>query len=290
MPFSFFIELFISLFFLGVIPTLVRMTVANPVEIGLVRLVVALVLFFGFVKIQKKQIIYTQKNILPCLLMGLFFGLHWILYFLSIKISSVAIAAIGLATCGVFMLLLSHFFFGEKGSLADWLILLLTALGAVLVIPSWQLNNNVTLGFLLGLLNAFFFALTATLQKKYANVIPIYTRTFSQYLFALPVFLILWTQKVFPHLDFNQSDWKLLIFLGIFCTALAHTLWIKVLEQIPVKTSSVLYYISTLVAVICGRIVLNERPNLRMLAGGSLILLGSFISSYLMTKTKNVSI
>ncbi len=266
----------ISLFLLGTIPTFVRFTCANPVEIGIARLFVATFVFYFFVRLRGKKILFTQKNWWQCALLGLCFGTHWLLYFQSIKIAGVVIAALGLATYGVFMLLIGHLVFKEKAGLRDLLVLSLTLAGCLLILPKLEWKSESSFGLMLGLTNAFFFSITMTLQKKFAATINIETRTFSQYLFAFPVFLILWPQT---HWQFQAHDWLILFILGLACTAVAHSLWIITIEKMAAKTSGILYYLSTFFAVLIGGLSLREFPALKQIVGGGLIVLGSLIAT-----------
>jgi drug/metabolite transporter (DMT)-like permease len=265
----------IALFFLGCIPTLIKLTHADIVTIGLARLLLAVVLYWVYTQIAGKKIRYTKENIIPCLSIGVCFGFHWLCYFLSIRLSTVAVAAFCMATNGIFMLFLSRFFFQEHLSITDVFALLLTLLGSFLVMPPFVLGSQMLLGFGIGMLNALLFAITALLQKKYAASIPNQTRTFSQYAFALPIFLFLLPRT---NWQLATQDWVILAVLGILCTFIAHTLWIKSIESLPAKTTAILYYLSTVFAVIFAAVFLGEMPSLRVLMGGVLIIGGSVLA------------
>lgn len=278
----------ISLFLLGTIPSLVRLTAANPVEIGLSRIVLASVSFLIFVKLTGRRISLTRKNAWQCVLIGLCFGTHWLLYFQSIKVAGVVIAALGLATYGVFMLLMGHLVFKEKVGPRDFLALAFTLLGCALLLPQFQWQSQSFKGLVLGLANAFFFSVTMILQKKFSSTITIETRTLSQYVFALPVFLLLWPKAQW---QLSARDGLVLLVLGLGCTAVAHSLWIFTIEKISAKTSGIIYYLSTFFALIIGAIGLGELPSLRQIVGGCLIVLSSILATvpktfWLLAKTK----
>jgi len=266
----------ISLFLLGTIPSLVRLTAANPVEIGIARIVVAIVCFIAFVKWRGKKISFSRSNLWQCALMGLCFGTHWLLYFQSIKVAGVVIAALGLATYGIFMLFIGHLIFHEKAGPRDVIALVLTLSGCIFILPKLELGNHALQGLGLGLSNAFFFAVTVTLQKKFSTTINIETRTFSQYLFAFPVFLLLWPQT---HWKLSGQDWFILFVLGLACTAVAHSLWILTIEKMAAKTSGIIYYLSTFFALVIGAVSLGEWPSLGQIVGGCLIILGSLVAT-----------
>lgn len=266
---------YIALFLLGLIPTLIKSTQADIVTIGLARLVIAVVLYSFYVLVRRKKISFTRENFLPCLAIGTAFGLHWLCYFLSIRLSTVAVATLCMATSGLMMLVLSRWHLHEPLHRQDILALVITIFGSLLVVPNYNFGDRSFWGFAVGLLNALLFAIAATLQRYHAERIPNHTRTFAQYFFALPVFLILWPKT---HWQLSRNDFAILIALGVFCTVIAHTLWIKTLELLPAKKAAVLYYLSTLFAVVIAAIVLHEVPSVRVVIGGVLILAGNVLA------------
>src|SRR5690606_1149525 len=77
---------------------------------------------------------------------GAMLAVHWATFFVAVKIGGVAIATLGFASFPAFITLGEYFFLKEKISLSEWLILLLVTLGLILVTPSFDFQNDATLG------------------------------------------------------------------------------------------------------------------------------------------------
>src|SRR3546814_13970755 len=73
-------------------------------------------------------------------------AVHWVTFCLAVKISGVAVATLGFASFPAFITLCECVFFKEKISIGEWLILLLVTLGLVLVTPSFDLQDDATIG------------------------------------------------------------------------------------------------------------------------------------------------
>jgi drug/metabolite transporter (DMT)-like permease len=73
--------------------------------------------------------------------------------------------------------------------------------------------------------------------------------------------------------------WASLIFLGIFCSALAYLWWNRAIAILGVTTTNSLIYGMPLVAVIGGVLILDEPLTPEVLAGGALIIVGLVLSN-----------
>jgi drug/metabolite transporter (DMT)-like permease len=63
----------------------------------------------------------------------------------------------------------------------------------------------------------------------------------------------------------------ILLFLGVFCTALAHTLFIASMRSLTAQSASLIASLEPVWGIIFGIILLHELPTLTTLLGGILI-------------------
>jgi drug/metabolite transporter (DMT)-like permease len=84
-------------------------------------------------------------------------------------------------------------------------------------------------------------------------------------LFLLPFIFVLR-----PHLE--GRDILLLLILGIFCTALAHSLFIKGMRLIKAQTAAIISSLEPVYGIIMALFVIKEIPSLRTVLGGIVIL------------------
>jgi drug/metabolite transporter (DMT)-like permease len=64
----------------------------------------------------------------------------------------------------------------------------------------------------------------------------------------------------------------LLIILGVFCTALAHALFINSLKSIRAQLAGVIAALEPVYGILFAFVLLGEKPSWTMLSGGALIL------------------
>jgi drug/metabolite transporter (DMT)-like permease len=67
--------------------------------------------------------------------------------------------------------------------------------------------------------------------------------------------------------------------LGVLCTALAFTMFFKVIAEIGPPRASLVTYLNTAVAVVLGIIILSEPITLGIVLGLPLVLIGSYFAS-----------
>jgi len=76
----------------------------------------------------------------------------------------------------------------------------------------------------------------------------------------------------FEDLSLKPTDFLLLAALGIFCTALAHVLFIKSLVHIKTQLASITACLEPVYGIIFAFVLLGEIPALRTILGGCIIL------------------
>ena len=84
--------------------------------------------------------------------------------------------------------------------------------------------------------------------------------------------LILFPFLFFEDLSLQPIDFLLLAVLGIFCTALAHVLFIKSLVHIKTQLASITACLEPVYGIIFAFVLLGEMPALRTILGGCIIL------------------
>ena len=269
-----FIEAAISIGLLGCVPVAVKYISANTYTIGIVRLGVAT--FCSYWIFQKKSGIGSipARGWLILLGLGVLFGLHWMTFFLGIKISSASIASIGLSTYGIHLTILGWIFHKTRVTLTDILAIILAIIGSILVIPKFTLENNTTLGLCLSILSGFFYASLPIIHQKNPQLSSS-ERAFGQFVFAFIFFL-----AFFPMTDWHLyfSDWMGLLFLAVACTFIAHTLWVRVTSGLSTVTTSVISYMVVPVSLLLSNVLLGEPLGLSKLSGATIIILANLVA------------
>src|SRR5207248_4252396 len=70
----------------------------------------------------------------------------------------------------------------------------------------------------------------------------------------------------------SARDLVLIALLGVFCTALAHTLFIASMRRMSAHTASVVSILEPVYGIVLAALLLGEWPDLRTAIGGALII------------------
>jgi drug/metabolite transporter (DMT)-like permease len=277
-------ELFASLLFMAAVPVIIKFTSVNPITIGIVRLLIASLLMSIFLLIKKQKISLNFKNLKNLFIIGLIFSIHWISYFFSIKISTASIGILGASTYGIHLIFLGWIFLKTKPTWMDGLAIIIALMGTYMIIPEFTLSNDITAGLLLSILSGLFFAFLPILHQKNQHM-PNNVRSYGQYIFALPLFLVLGHQFEF---SWKPSDIYSLLYLGIFGTFLAHSFWINVTTKLPTTFTSLIFYVVIPFSMILSYVWLDEVMNIDKILGALFIILANVLG--ILRKFKRVQV
>jgi drug/metabolite transporter (DMT)-like permease len=203
------------------------------------------------------------------ILLGFLLSFHWVCFFRSIQVSTVAVGLLSYSSFPLFTALFEPLFLSEKIE-ADKIIFAVVCFGGIcLIVPQISLNNTVFQGVLwgvsAGLTFSFLSIFNRRLSQKHSSSLISFYQNFWATFFLLPFLFIL-----SPSLEIQSI--LLLVVLGIFCTALAHTLFIKGMKFIPARTAAIISSLEPVYGIILALVLLKEVPSLRTLAGGLIIL------------------
>tara|TARA_Y100001951_G_scaffold96875_1_gene96047 strand:- start:1434 stop:2285 length:852 start_codon:yes stop_codon:yes gene_type:complete len=207
---------------------------------------------------------------------GLLLGSHWLAFFEAVKISGVAIATLGFASFPAFTVLLEGTLFRERTRPVEFLMVALVCLGLILVTPEFSLGSDATVGLLWAILSGLLFALLSLLNRASTHGLDPIQAALYQNVTVLVVFMPLAAPLV-PSL--RPLDWLWLAMLGIFCTGLAHSLFVASLRVLKARTTAVIFALEPVYGILFAWWLFSEQPTLRMLAGGLLIISAIFVSA-----------
>lgn len=208
--------------------------------------------------------------------LGIILAIHWTTFFQSIKVSTVAVGLLSYSTFPVFTTFLEPLIFREKLLGKNIILALVTLLGVILIIPKFELDNNIAQGVIWGIISGFAFAVLSILNRKLVKKYTGLTIAFYQdgvaTLAFLPFFFL-------TNPQFQVKDIFLLILLGVLLTALSHTLFIRGLVNIKAQLASIIASLEPVYGILFAFLFLNEIPAFRTLIGGSVILAATFVAT-----------
>ncbi|HXX84557.1 MAG TPA: DMT family transporter [Casimicrobiaceae bacterium] len=199
---------------------------------------------------------------------GALLAVHWVAFFQAVQTSSVAIGLLGYASFPLFVLPMEALLLGRRPRASEWACAVIVAAGLALLVPEFDLDNRVVRGVLWGVLSGFTFALLALGNRSLAARRDAREIAFWQNAAAaaclLPALLV---DPVLP----SARDLAALVVLGLACTALAHTLFIRSLRAVSAHAASIVAALEPVYGIALAALLLGEFPDARTLVGAALI-------------------
>lgn len=209
---------------------------------------------------------------------GFLLAVHWITFFMAVKVGGVAVATLGFASFPAFIALLDVVLFRERIGRAEGTMLALVTLGLVLVTPSFDVGDQGTVGLLWGLASGLSFAGLAICNRRGNRGMDAIQVAFWQNLVvALLVLPLLGLGLAGGAAAIDWASWFWLAVLGVLCTGLAHTLFVKSLEALDARSAGMIIALEPVYAIACAWWLFGEEPSGRMLVGASLIILAAVL-------------
>ncbi|MCV2884411.1 DMT family transporter [Aestuariibacter sp. AA17] len=242
----------------------------SSTDITFGRSVVACLLLALVVKFTEGSLrLRNRRDYVIAIGLGMLMAAHWVTYFAAMQYSSVSVGMIALFTFPVITVLIEPFF--EKISLVwqDLVSALVVFMGIVLMVPEISLENDVTLGIVIGVASAILYAFRNLCHRRY----------FCQYSGARA--MAYQTAVIIASLYFFTSDeiftastetyiWLLL--LGTVFTALPHAMIASSLKHLRAKTFSLVACMQPFYGVVLAVLILDESPTWQTLVGGTLVI------------------
>jgi len=242
-----------------------------------IRSVIALVLLTMLIRISgiSFRIDDPVKN-RYVLFSGVFLAAHWVTYFFSLQLSSVALGMLSMFTYPVITVILEPLYIKTKFRPVHIPVSLLAFAGIYILLPDFDINNHETRGILTGVGSAFLYACRNLVLRKHATTINglvvIHRQLAVVVLITLPFFYFT------PVTADKAGQYAIpLLFLGIVTTAMGHSFFVKSLQFFSASTVSILSNFTPVVGIMLGIIFLQENPTGNILLGGILIMIAAVV-------------
>lgn len=227
------------------------------------------IFLYLFCKWKKLNFRIDKKDHRTVFISGVLMGLHWILYFISLKMSTVAIGMLSVFTYPAITTLLEPLMLNTKFKISNLLFGLMVLAGIYFLAPEISLENDQFKAIAFGVLSAFCYSIRNIYMKskssEYEGSILMVYQLIIVTLLLSPVLLVYDTTGL-------ESSLPAILILAILTTAAGHTLFIYSFRNFTISTASIISGIQPIYGIIIGMIVLSEYPALSTIFGGMLIL------------------
>jgi len=219
--------------------------------------------------------------------MGLLMSGNWYLYFLAIKVSTVAVAVLALFTYPLITALLEPLLLKGRVQVIDIIGALFVVAGVSLIVPRFTITNTTTQGALLGVVSGMCFAIYSILNRKAVVNNSVRVMMFYQFTTAA----IFFTIAGIPAMPVKTDPITILkiILLGAVLTTFAQILFVNTLKYVPASTASIFSSLQPLLTVLLAIVLIHEIPGVRTIIGGSIICTTVVLVTILHLKKKGVS-
>ncbi len=234
---------------------------------------IAFLVLAMIVIVKKERLLLNRpRDYMTALLLGLALGGHWVTYFHSMQVSSIAVGMIALYTYPVMTALIEPFFEDTSLDRTNLISSVLVLVGVVLIVPEVNLNSNLFQGVLWGILSAILFTLRNLTQRYHFSHYSAPKSLAWQVLVIFAFFMPFLNQPMglFTATE-NQWDFWLIVALGVGFTALPHSLLAFALNHIKATSVSLISCLLPVYGSMLGAFALGEIPSWSVVLGGILI-------------------
>ncbi len=278
------LELNLAIFFIGTSGALGRyVSLPPPITIWW-RCFVALLFLLLYCWWKKVDLKFDPaKDGGLILLSGLLMMGHWVFYFYSLQLSNVAIGMLSLFTYPVWTALLEPLVLRSPFQLTHLGMGLLILVGIFFLAPDFDLQNSHTQAVGFGILSALCYSFRNLMMKKKVTQ---FSGSMLMVYQVLTVVVLLWPLFFFLDGSAIQLEWPAILALGLFTTAIGHTLFVQSFKNFSITQASIISSSMPIYGILTGLIFLGEIPSWNSIIGGALIIATVIWESLRMQKSQ----
>jgi drug/metabolite transporter (DMT)-like permease len=197
---------------------------------------------------------------------------HWFLYFVTIKLSSVAVALLLAYLAPLAIAVLAPLVLPETRSRVALAAIVPAAAGVALVALGGEEGGSVRpLALVTGLLTAATYATLVLMTKRIAADLPVLALSFWYYAIAAVAIapLLIGVDRVLP----TARELPAVLALGVVFTALSGYLYLWFLRHVTAQAIGILAYIEPVSGALLAWALLDESLTWPVVAGGALVII-----------------
>lgn len=254
---------------------MVRFSTAPSLILVLYRVSFTLLLMLPSVLRHKQEFLALEKkNLLLCLVSGMFLGLHFATYFESVRQTSIAAALVLVNTEVFFVALGSVLILRQKLTSKAWMAITLTFLGSIVVTLADAGGNSQLYGNMLALISALVMTFYTVIGSVCRRTLSTTVYTFLVYLAADITVLLITVAGGTSLFGYESVNFLTALAMAVFCNLLGHSVFSWGLKYLPPSFISTVKLLEPVFGSVWALFLFGERPGVQVLLGGIVVLSG----------------
>lgn len=270
--------------FTGILGALISIDAAHLVWYRVLIAFISLYAYFRFKKIPLKV---SAETFLKLFFTGAIVALHWILFFQSIKSSTVSVALVSLSSLTLFTAILEPLLKKQKISKLEIMTGLLIISGIYMI---FKFESRYTVGIICGLLSALCASIFSIINSKQIKNRPAPIISFYELIGAwvwVSVYL-LFSEGLKAPVSLNFEDMIYLFLLGTVCTSIAYVAGVAVMKELSAFRVALITNLEPVYGIILAFIFFGKREQMTIgfYAGALVILSTIFMYPYIKNRKR----
>jgi drug/metabolite transporter (DMT)-like permease len=251
------------------------------------RVLIAFISLYAYFRIRKISIRVSSETFFKLFFTGAIVALHWILFFHSIKSSTVSVALVSLSSLTLFTAILEPLLKKQKISRLEVVTGVLIISGIYMI---FTFESQYTFGIICGLLSALCASIFSIINSKQIQNRPAPIISFYELIGAwvwVSVYLLI-SKGLKAPVSLNFSDLTYLLLLGTVCTSLAYVAGVAVMKELSAFRVALITNLEPVYGIILAFIFFGkkEQMTLGFYAGAIIVLSTIFMYPYIKNRKK----
>ena len=251
------------------------------------RVLIAFISLYAYFRYKKISIRVSTETFLKLFFTGAVVALHWILFFHSIKSSTVSVALVSLSSLTLFTAILEPLLKKQRISKLEVVTGLLIISGIYMI---FTFESQYTLGIISGLLSALCASIFSIINSKQIQNRPAPIISFYELIGAwvwVSIYLLI-SEGLRAPVSLIFSDMVYLVLLGTVCTSLAYVAGVAVMKELSAFRVALITNLEPVYGIILAFIFFGKKEQMTpgFYAGAIIVLSTIFMYPYIKNRKK----
>lgn len=272
--------------FTGILGALISVSATHLVWY---RVLIAFISLFAYFRFKRISIKVSKETFLKLFFTGAIVALHWILFFQSIKSSTVSVALVCLSSLTLFTAILEPLLKRQKISRLEIFIGLLIISGIYMI---FTFETRYTMGIISGLLSALCASIFSIINSKQIQHRPAPIISFYELIGAwvwVSIYLFI-SDGYTASMSLNFPDLMYLLLLGTVCTSIAYVAGVAVMKELSAFRVALITNLEPVYGIILAFIFFGKREQMTLGFYAGAIIVMSAIFMYPFIKNRKPKI